>query len=95
MLDFKKKRDRSNLSEIQLDRCFEFIDTFINYLQSISYDYMKISSINQATMMMMTDNKIMIPGSDDDDDNDDDEDDDDDDDDNYDSDYGVGDGGDE
>ena len=69
VLDFKKKRDRSNLSEIQLDRCFQFIDTFISYLQSVSYDYMNASSTNQA-MLMKTDNKILIPGSDDDDDDD-------------------------
>jgi len=70
VLDFKKKRDRSNLSEIQLDRCFQFIDSFISYLQFVSYDYMKASSTNQA-MLMKTDNKILIPGSDSDNDDDD------------------------
>ena len=72
VLDFKKKRDRSNLSEIQLDRCFQFIDSFISYLQCVSYAYMKASSTNQA-MLMKTDNKILIPGNDDNDDDDDDD----------------------
>ena len=71
MLDFKKKRDRSNLSEIQLDRCFQFIDSFISYLQCVSYNYMKASSTNQA-VLMKTDNKILIPGNNDDGNDDDD-----------------------
>jgi len=70
LLDYKNKRDRNNLSDNQLHRCFQFIDTFINYLQCISYDYMKscskssntISNGSSKTMIIDHNIKIMIPG---------------------------------